>query len=99
MNIANKITQVVIHIYEWASNLDPHKVANEVTWYCGIQVHFALLHMNKIIDFAWDVFTVIFIPLVVWLILFFFKIWVKYLVAKYLPGLKKYFHHKDESDD
>lgn len=99
MKLANKITQIIIHIYEWVEGLDPHKVANEVVWYSGIQLHFTMLTYHKVIVFAWNVATVLGVPLIVWLVLFFFKIWVKYMTAKYLPGLKKYFSHKDESDD
>lgn len=96
MKLANKITQFIIHIYEWLETRDPHKVANELLWYGGIQLHFTMLHVHKVIDWALDALTVIGVPLIVWLVLFFFKIWVKYLTGKYLPGLKKYFSHKDE---
>lgn len=99
MKLASKITQIIIHLYEWAESQDPHKIANEILWYGGIQLHLTMLKVHKIIDFAWSVATVLLVPLGVWLVLFFFKIWVKYMVAKYLPGLKKYFSHKDESDD
>ncbi|MES2829664.1 MAG: hypothetical protein V4687_15995 [Bacteroidota bacterium] len=99
MKITSYIEQIIIALHKWVESLDPHKVANEVVWYGGIQFHVVMLHFHKVIDWAWSVFTIIFVPLLVWLCLFFFKIWVKFLVAKYLPGLKKYFKHKDESDD
>lgn len=94
-----KILKLISQFNTWSTSLDPHKVSNEVAWYGGIQFHLVMLHMHRIVDFAWDVFTVMFVPLFVWLVLFFFKIWVKYLVAKYLPSLKKYFHYKDETDE
>lgn len=99
MKLADKITAIIIHMYEWAEGLDPHKVANEITWYGGIQAYILVIHWNKWIDWAWDLTKVVALPLFIWVCLFFFKILVKWSVAKYLPGLKKYFHHKDESDE
>lgn len=99
MNIASKITDIIIHVYEWAEGLDPHKVANEVGWYGGIQAYVYAAHEWGWVNWTYSFIKFIAAPLFLWLCLFFFKILVKYLTAKYLPGLKKYFHHKDESDD